>query len=111
MGMTIFLPAKGQFETFERSLESDYINAIIERLTPDDVELYLPKFEFDASLNFAPTLEEMSMPDALGPARADFSGIDGTRNLFLAAAVHKAAVTVSTRWAQWLPLPRGCHGG
>ena len=111
MRITIFLPAKGEFKKFERSLDSENITAIIESLTLDDVELYLPKFDFAANLDLAATLKEIGMPDAPDPRRADFSGMDGTRKLCLSAAVHKASITVdemgtvaaaATRLGFWL---------
>ena len=95
MRITIFLPAKGEFKKFERSLDSENITAIIESLTLDDVELYLPKFDFAANLDFAATLKEIGMPDAPDPRRADFSGMDGTRKLCLSAA----------KWATAASLP------
>ena len=92
--MTIVLPAKGTFEEFERSLDSERMAAITERLAREDVELYMPKFNFAAGLDLATTLKEIGMPDAFDSGRADFSGIDGTRKLYLSAAVHKASITV-----------------
>ena len=94
MRMTIILPAKGKFEQFERSLDSERITAITESLTREDVELYLPKFDFAANLDLAKKLKEIGMPNAFDSRRADFSGIDGTHKLYLSAAVHKASITV-----------------
>lgn len=34
------------------------------------------------------------MPDAFDPDRADFSGMDGTRSLFIKHVIHKAFVAV-----------------
>jgi len=44
-----------------------------------------------ASLYF----ESMGMPNAFKPRIADFSGIDGTRMLYISAVVHKAFVDVN----------------
>ena len=111
MRMTIVLPAKGTFEEFERSLDNERMAAITERLAREDVELYMPKFDFAAGLDLATTLKEIGMPDAFDSGRANFSGIDGTRKLHLSAAVHKASITVdemgtvaaaATRLGFWL---------
>ena len=54
----------------------------------------MPKFDFAAGLDLATTLKEIGMPDAFDSGRANFSGIDGTRKLYLSAAVHNASITV-----------------
>lgn len=54
----------------------------------------MPKFEYDASLHLAETLAELGMPDAFDPGRADFSGMDGTRFLFIKHVICKAFVAV-----------------
>jgi serpin B len=54
----------------------------------------MPKFEYDASLELAQTLSEMGMPAAFSLGTADFSGMDGTRNLAIGEVVHKAFVAV-----------------
>jgi serpin B len=93
MRMVILLPAPGQFEAFERSLNMERANAILQALQSHDIDLSMPKFKYDASLSLGGTLAKMGMPDALSQA-ADFSGMDGTRNLYISAVVHKAFVAV-----------------
>ncbi len=92
--MVILLPAPGQFESFEGSLDDKRVSAILQALKPNDIELAMPKFKYDASLTLAETLTKMGMPDAFRPAVADFSGMDGTRNLYISDVVHKAFVAV-----------------
>ncbi len=94
MRMVILLPAPGQFEAFESSLDRESLDTILQSLSPRDMKLFMPKFEYDASLNLAETLAELGMPDAFNPGRADFSGMDGTRFLFIKHVIHKAFVAV-----------------
>ncbi len=54
----------------------------------------LPRFELTAQFSLARTLAEMGMGDAFSLA-ADFSGMDGARDLFISAVVHKAFVDVN----------------
>jgi serpin B len=58
------------------------------------VEVTLPRFKLAASLQLPATLRAMGMDDAFGPT-ADFSGIDGSRDLYLSGVYHKAALEVN----------------
>ena len=58
-------------------------------MTPHNVQVFLPRFTLQSSFLLADALAEMGMPDAFGPG-ADFSGMDGTTNLFISQVFHKA---------------------
>ena len=58
------------------------------------VLVYLPKFTFTSEFSLAETLSAMGMPLAFGD-EADFSGINGKRDLFISAVLHKAFVEVN----------------
>jgi serpin B len=94
MRMIVLLPAPGQFEAFEQALTSERIGAILQSLEPTDLQLLMPKFKYETSLSLAKTLMQMGMTDAFTPGTADFSGMDGTRNLYVSQVVHKAFVAV-----------------
>lgn len=100
--MVILLPKPGQFETLEASLDGEHVSAILQSLQPSDktqadVRLSLPKFQYAASLSLKDTLVGLGMSDAFDPEKADFSGMDGTRNLLIAHVVHKAFVAVDEK--------------
>ena len=59
-----------------------------------NVAVLLPKFKLAAQFSLAKPLREMGMTDAFTPG-ADFSGMDGERDLFISAVVHKAFVDVN----------------
>ncbi len=90
--MTIIVPDSGEFTNFESSLTADQIDDIIANLERKQVKLSLPKFTYESKFSLAETLIEMGMPEAFG--NADFSGMDGTRNLFISDVFHKAFVAV-----------------
>jgi serpin B len=93
LSMVILLPESGRFAEFESSLDAERVDAILKDLAPRDVALTMPKFTYDSSFSLKETLAAMGMPDAFSGA-ADFSGIDGTRDLFIGDVVHKAFISV-----------------
>jgi len=93
--MVALLPAEGEFETFENSLDGARIHAILETLAPHDIRLTMPKFEYESSFSLAETLAKMGMPDAFDPNLADLSGMDGTDLLFIKHVLHKAFIAVN----------------
>jgi len=53
------------------------------------VEIFLPRFKLESSFELSDTLAKMGMRDAFGP-KADFSGMDGTKSLYVSGVFHKA---------------------
>jgi len=53
----------------------------------------LPTFEFDSKYFMTDTLAALGMPTAF-TENADFSGMDGTQNLFISSVIHQAYVKV-----------------
>jgi serpin B len=92
MSMVILLPDAGQFEAFEAALDAGRVAAISSELEPKQVALVMPKFSYESEFGLAGTLATMGMPDAF--SAADFSGMDGTRDLFIGNVFHKAFVAV-----------------
>ena len=60
-----------------------------------EVETYLPQFKLTEQFQLDSVLAELGMPSAFVPRRADFSGRNGKRDLFISAAIHKAFVDVN----------------
>ncbi len=94
LAMVILLPAEGRFEAFERSLNAERLQSILRGMTYREVELTLPRFQVESGFRLAETLKAMGMRTAFNPEEADFSGMDGTRNLYIGDVLHKAFVSV-----------------
>jgi serpin B len=94
LSMVILLPEAGQFGAFEKELEAQQVDAIIDDLQSTRVTLTMPKFEFDSEFGLKDALAGMGMPIAFSPDEADFSGMTGNRELFISDVVHKAFVAV-----------------
>jgi serpin B len=92
MSMVILIPDVGQFETFEAALDAGRVEEMLGELELVQVDLKLPKFSYESSFGLAQKLAAMGMPNAF--EGADFSGMDGTRELFISDVFHKAFVAV-----------------
>jgi serpin B len=95
--MVVVLPEEGQFAAVETSLDATKVTAILDGLQSNHIDLTLPKFKIESSFSLADTLASMGMPAAFGGSQADFSGMDGQRDLFISAVVHKAFVAVDEK--------------
>ena len=93
LSMIILLPQAGQFETFEGSLDAQWVGAIVKDLKSKRVALTMPRFEFESGFSLKEILAMMGMPLAFYGG-ADFPGMTGNRDLFIADVVHKAFVSV-----------------
>ena len=93
VSMVLLVPQAGQFEAFESSLNAERVDVIVKGFRKWSVTLSMPKFDFESSFDLGETLETMGMPDAFSDL-ADFSGMTGSRELFISAVVHKAFISV-----------------
>lgn len=95
--MVIVVPDQGRFEAFQAEWTAERYNEIISALQPQMVLLAMPKFKFESSYNLRSILAEMGMDIPFDPNRADFSGIDGKRDLYISAALHKAFIATDEK--------------
>jgi len=70
------------------------IDSILTSLEYEYVHLTMSKFRVESTFSLDETLADMGMSDAFLPSVSDFSGMNGTRDLFVGAIVHKAFVSV-----------------
>jgi serpin B len=92
--LTLIIPDSGRFAEVASALTPAQLEALLGGLETKQVQLSLPKFKYEASFSLKQILAQLGMPDALTPGVADFSGMDGTRDLFISDVVHKAVVAV-----------------
>jgi serpin B len=93
LSMVIILPDDGNFEQFGQSLDAAKLQEILDGLHTASVTLSMPKFEYSSQFSVKDALEAMGMTDAFDMG-ADFSGMDGTYDLYIEDVVHKAYVSV-----------------
>ena len=93
LAMVILKPDADSFAAFEQGLNGTQVKAILEQMRYQQVALAMPRFEMESEFSLAETLSALGMPDAFS-GEADFSGMDGTRNLVISDVIHKAFVSV-----------------
>ena len=97
--MTTLLPDSGSFFDFESTISIEKIDSLLQAL--DSTKLYpvlLPKFTFaTGSIVLDSALQSLGMTDAFDPGKADFSGIDGIKDLWVSKVFHKAFIAVDEK--------------
>jgi len=92
VAMDIFLPKElGGLKKLEDSLDLAALTQQLTQVRKQDVTVILPKFKLTSQFNLTDTLAAMGMPKPFSD-QADFSGMDGQRDLYISAVVHKAYV-------------------
>ncbi len=93
LSMLIILPKEDNLKSVEDLLSLEKLNELRNALTKQEVDVYIPKFKFETKYFMKKTLIEMGMPSAFGGA--DFSGMNGTKTLFISNVIHQAFVGVN----------------
>ena len=73
----------------ENQLNPALLSRSLGKMRQQKVEIFLPRFKLESSFKLRDTLAGMGMPDAFGP-EADFSGMDGSKFLYISGVFHKA---------------------
>lgn len=94
LSMVIILPNEDDLQTVENSLNSSKLKELENSVESKQVKVYFPKFKLETEYQLSDALREMGMPTAFSGS-ADFSGMDGTTDLFISDVVHKAFVEVN----------------
>lgn len=93
--MVLIVPDAGTFAAFEAALAADTLQAALggaAAATPKAVSL--PRFAVGQHLSVRAALIALGMTDAFDVPPADFSGIDGDRDLYIKDVIHQANVAV-----------------
>ena len=96
LSMTILLPKKTvKLSDFEKTLTAKSLSPLLTKLRKRKVIVSIPKFKITSEFSMTSVLKSMGMTDAFAPRKADFSGMNGRKDLFISAVVHKAFVEVN----------------
>jgi serpin B len=98
LSMIVILPEEhgaNALANAESKLSSNLDKFLSADAGKDSVILTLPKLKIETPLLVLNnTLQKLGIIDAFTPSKADFSGIDGTHNLYINLVAHKAMINV-----------------
>jgi serpin B len=94
LSMLILVPSEGSLGSFEQRLTSALAQESIAGLVGQPVVLSMPRFKVESSFGLNDALSSLGMTAAFDQSAADFSGMDGARDLYITDVVHKAFVDV-----------------
>lgn len=101
LSMVVILPAAGQFEELDGTIDAAYVETILNDLHGQEIDLIMPRFTFEWDTSLKGVLSAMGMPIAFDAFNADFLGItsieglqSGDEPLYIGDVIHKAFVAV-----------------
>lgn len=101
LAMLVLLP-NGSAADLVAALSTEQLRELRAQLTLRQVEVTLPKFKFATRyyLDSDALLPALGMRDAFDQQRADFSGINGRRDLAISHVIHQAMIEVNEQGSE-----------
>ena len=108
LSMLVLLPDRADgLPALEAQLTGDAIGPLLDRVqtlqvpsNAEKVDVALPRFSITSGAELPELLAELGMASAFDADTADFSGMDGRRDLYIQRVVHKATITVDENGAE-----------
>jgi serpin B len=98
LSMLVILPRRAaDMDAVEKELSFDGVKGWLASLHSRPVEVHLPRFSLEEHYALDEVLPAMGMSDAFDSRRADFSGMDGGRDLSIGLVAHKAFIEVNEK--------------
>ena len=96
--MLIVLPKqKYELAALEKKLSPQLLESWLQGMKETRVQVTLPRFEMEGSFELKAPLGALGMRDAFVAGKADFSGMNGGRDLYVDLVVHKAFIAVTEK--------------
>ena len=96
LSMIVLLPREVDgLGNLEAGLTAENLTAWTAHLESQEVQVFLPKFKSISEFSLSGTLATLGMTDAFIYGQADFSGMNGRKDLFIGDVIHKAFVEVN----------------
>jgi serpin B len=95
ISMIIILPKDDKsLSSIEESINNENLTLWKKSFYGTEVDIYLPKFKMEIEYRLNENLINMGMPNAF-TENADFSGINGIKELFIHSVIHKAFIEIN----------------
>jgi len=96
LSMVVLLPKSPEdLAALTATLRADRLAGWIAAMRKQEIDLYLPRFKMTRSFALKDVLVKMGIVDAFSLTDADFSGMNGRKDLYISAVIHKAFVDVN----------------
>ncbi|WP_346354356.1 serpin family protein [Azotosporobacter soli] len=101
VAMLVLLP-NGSAADLARNLSPEQIRTLRAQMTMKQVEVSLPKFKFATRyyLDDEKLLPALGMADAFDQYKADLSGMDGRKDLYISHVIHQAMIEVNEKGSE-----------
>jgi len=99
LSMLVVLPRNaGDLGALEKTITAEKLATWVAAMKPAKVEVFLPKFKLDDRYAELPKqLNELGVVNAFMPSTADFSGMNGARDLYISKVIHQTFVSVDEK--------------
>jgi len=95
LSMIIILPKENNISIAESAINAVNLTNWRNNLGETEVNVEIPKFKFEKKYSLIDLLQKMGIIDAFIPWVANFSGMDGTKDLFIDKALHQSFIEVN----------------
>lgn len=96
--MLIIVPDENKFAEVEQQVSLDMLADINTRAELRDVDLAMPKFDFETKSDLVETLQALGMQVPFDPTQADFSGmLESGKGLYISAAIQQATIAIDEK--------------
>jgi len=97
LSMLVLLPKqKNEISKLEKTLTAEKLRGLISKLRKTKVQVTFPKFKIETGYDLVPPFMKLGMKDVFN-SKSDFSGMDGAKDLYISAILHKAFVEVDEK--------------
>lgn len=94
LSMVVIVPS--DLAAFEAALDTASLSRVVSSIQEGGIHLTMPKWTARTRVNLNKALSDLGMPTAFGGG-ADFSGMTGSRGLFLSTVEHEAFIEVDEK--------------